>query len=384
MQGSSRRRTASARAQAAAPTSAAAASASIARVRRSLSTTEDAVELDVDGSRFRVTHLDRVYWPAVPALGQEAITKRMFLRYLLAFAPRMLRFARDRPLTLFRWPEGVGTRRVRQKHWEIPLPPFVERVRVFSDSKGRPDEYILCNNLATLLWLGHMGTLEFHVWHTRVRPGPDSPVTQTDFSSSGEALRQSILSYPDYVLFDIDPYIYSGREAPGKDPELNAQGFAQARDVAAGLRDLLGGLALRAWVKTSGKTGLHVLVPICRTRSYDEVREVARFLGEHLAAAHRDVITTEWTVARRRGKVFLDYNMNVRAKSMPLPYSPRGLEGAPVSMPLEWSALARAYPADFRLPTLLARAARLRDPWAGVLDSQQSLEAILGATSRAR
>ena len=351
---------------------------------RELSAPEDAVELDVDGSRFTVTHLDRVYWPAVPAWRQRAITKRMFLRYLLAMSAHMLPFARDRPLTLFRWPEGVGTRRVRMKHWEIALPPFVERVRVFSDSKGHPDEYILCNNLATLLWLGHMGTLEFHVWHSRVRPGPDSPVGSTDFTSSSAALRASILSYPDYILFDVDPFIYSGREAPGKDPELTEEGFARAQEVAAWLHELLAGLSLEAWVKTSGKTGLHVVVPICRTRSYAEVREMARFLGEHLAAAHRDLVTTEWTVGRRRGKVFLDYNMNVRAKSMPLPYSPRGLPGAPVSMPLAWSRLSRAYPLQFRLPSLLDRGNRLRDPWAHVMDHPQSLEAMLGGGRHAR
>lgn len=373
MQGS-RRRAASPRARAAG------ARALVA----SLASPEQAVELDVEGSRFRVTHLDRVYWPAVPALRQPAITKRMYLRYLLAVSAHMLPLAHGRPLTLFRWPEGVGTRRVRMKHWEIALPPFVERVRVFSDSKGHPDEYILCNNLATLLWLGHMGTLEFHVWHSRVEPGPDSPVESTDFTSSSAALRASILSYPDYILFDVDPYLYSGREAPGKDPELTEEGFARARDVAAWLRELLAGLSLQSWVKTSGKTGLHVVVPICRTRSYDEVREVARFLGEHLAVAHRDVVTTEWTVGRRRGKVFLDYNMNVRAKSMPLPYSPRGLPGAPVSMPLEWSRLGRAFPMQFRLPSLLGRAARLRDAWADLMAHPQSLEAILGAPRHAR
>ena len=348
-----------------------------ARIAGSIAAASGTAEIDVQGETIRATHLDRVYWPALAQEQVPAVTKRDFLRYLLAVAPLMLPHAIDRPLTLFRWPEGVGTRRVRQKHWEIPLPSFVERVEVFSDSKGRPDPYILCNNLATLLWLGHMGTLEFHVWHSRVRPGPDTPVASTDFTSSSAALQASILSYPDYILFDIDPYLYSGSEAPGKDPELNAPAFTRAKEVALQLRELLATLSLDSRVKTSGKTGLHVVVPICRTLPYDGVRDVARFVGEHLAQAHRALITTEWTVGKRRGKVFLDTNMNVRAKSMPLPYSPRGLAGAPVSMPLRWEDLPRAYPTDFRLSGLLARPMPRSDPWTGLARHKQNLETRL-------
>jgi bifunctional non-homologous end joining protein LigD len=347
------------------------------RLHAALASDEPRAHVEIGGHEIRLTHLDRVYWPAVPALDQPAITKRMYLRYLVAVAPLLLPHAVDRPLTLFRWPEGLGTRRVRQKHWEIPLPPFVERVDVFSDSKGHADPYILCNNLATLVWLGHMGTLELHVWHSRVRPGPDSPVTSTAFAASSASLRASILEFPDYILFDIDPFIYSGGEEQGKDPELCEPAFAQVRQAALWLKDLLDDMSLESLVKTSGKTGLHVIVPIRRTLAYDAVREVARFVGEHLAQAHRDEITTEWTVQRRRGKVFLDYNMNVRAKSMPLPYSARGVPGAPVSMPLTWRQLHDAYPLDFRITTVPPTLRRRSDPWRGWLADKQSLEARL-------
>ena len=358
-----------------------ASAAELARLRAALQAGEPLAQVEIGGHEIHLTNLDRVYWPAVPALGQPAITKRTYLRYLVAVAPLLLPHAIDRPLTLFRWPEGLGTRRVRQKHWEIPLPPFVERVEVFSESKGRPDAYILCNNLATLVWLGHMGTLELHVWHSRVRPGPDSPVTGTGLAASLASLQASILEYPDHILFDVDPFIYTGREPPGKDPELSEPAFAQAREVAFWLKGLLDGMALTSRVKTSGKTGLHVIVPIERTLPYAAVREVARFVGEHLAQAHRDVVTTEWSVQKRRGKVFLDYNMNVRAKSMPLPFSARGVAGAPVSMPLTWGQLREAYPLDFRITTVLA-ARRRNDPWAGWVQSKQSLEARLTGAQR--
>ena len=190
------------------------------------------VKLECGADAITVTHLDRVYWPAFPPLDQPAITKRAFLKYLIAVSTVMLRHLADRPLTIFRWPEGVEKRRVLQKHWEIALPPFVERVNIFSEAKGRDDEYIVCNNLATLIWLGHMGALELHVWHSRMRPGPDSANRNAVFSGSIENLDASILNFPDYLLFDLDPYIYSGNEKRGAEPELNAPAFEKVKEVA--------------------------------------------------------------------------------------------------------------------------------------------------------
>jgi bifunctional non-homologous end joining protein LigD len=199
------------------------------------------------------------------------------------------------------------------KHWEIRLPAFVERVDIFSESKGRPDQYILCSNLATLVWLGHMGTLEIHAWHSRVRADAGTRPARSDFTSSLKALHASIVEYPDYMLFDIDPFFYAGTESRPKDRMPSARGFASARRVALWLKALLDDMSLIAFVKTSGKTGLHVVVPIERTLRYDAVRAVAKGIGEHLARAHPEDITVDWSVERRTRKVFIDYNMNVRA-----------------------------------------------------------------------
>ena len=350
-----------------------------ARVDAVLAGADGDVSLDVGGEAFGVSHLDRVYWPAEPRLDQPAVTKRDYLRYLLAFAPSILPHIARRPLTLFRWPEGVAGRRVLMKHWEIRLPAFVHRVEIFSESKGRPDQYVLCDNLATLLWLGHMGTLEFHAWHSRVQPGPDAERAGVDFTSSLAALQSSVVERPDYLLFDIDPFFYTGRETRAKQPEFSEQAFERSREVAFWLKQLLDAMRLTSFVKTSGKTGLHVVVPIRRTLPYAAVREVARTIGDHLMRAHRESITVDWSVDKRTGKVFIDYNMNVRAKSMPVPYSPRGLAGAPVSMPLTWQALRSAHPLDYRIGTLLARRTRKRDPWAALHGAKQDLAERLSA-----
>ena len=254
---------------------------------------------------------------------------------------------------------------------------FVATVTVFSEQKDESHDYILCNNLPTLLWLAQSGTLEFHVWHSRARPGPDCATQGTDFSSSLAALEASVLNYPDYVVFDIDPYIYSGKEAPGEEPELNTVAFEKGKEVAFRLRELLRTMQLEAIVKTSGKTGLHVFVPIRRTLDFGAARHVSELVGRHLARKHPKEVTVEWSVPKRTGKIFMDYNMNVRGKTLNVAYSPRGAPGAPVSMPLTWEELEKAHPLNFRITNVAEPLAASGDRWRDALTRKQSLEGAL-------
>jgi len=347
---------------------------------RQLETPKSALTLAVGAHRIKLTHLDRVYWPAQPALQQSALTKRDLLRYLAQVSPFMLPHLADRPLTMIRMPEGVGGERFYQKHWAQERPAFVETLTVHSDHKDESHEALLCNNLPTLLWLAQSGTLEFHVWHSRAKPGPDSASKGTGYATA-EGLDASVLSYPDYVVFDIDPYIYSGKEAPGAEPELNTTAFEKGKEVAFWLRELLQSMRLEPIVKTSGKTGLHVFVPILRTLDFEAARHVSELVGRHLMRLHPKDITLEWSVPKRTGKIFMDYNMNVRGKTLNVAYSPRGEPGAPVSMPLSWEELAGAHPLDFRITNAAERLAQAGDRWRDALERKQSLE---GALQRAK
>jgi bifunctional non-homologous end joining protein LigD len=355
--------------------------AQIDEVVAQLANTRNAFAIAVGPHRIRLTHLDRVYWPADPALKQPALTKRDLLRYFAQVSPFILPHLADRPLTMIRMPDGIGGQRFFQKHWEQERPEFAETITVFSGHKEESHEYLLCNNLPTLLWLAQSGTLEFHVWHSRARPGPDAVSEETDYASSEEALDRSVLNYPDYVVFDIDPYIYSGKEAPGAEPELNTVAFEKGKEVAFWLRELLQSMALDAIVKTSGKTGLHVFVPIRRTLDFSAAREVSELVGRHLMRGHPRDITLEWSVPKRTGKIFMDYNMNVRGKTLNVAYSPRGEPGAPVSMPLTWEELAGAHPLDFRITKVARRLMETGDRWRDALKHKLSLERAL---SRAR
>jgi bifunctional non-homologous end joining protein LigD len=360
------------------PAAARTASTEIEEVRQQLeSNKKNAFTLALGPHQIRLTHLDRVYWPADPALRQPALTKRDLVRYFAEVSPYILPHLAERPLTMIRMPEGIRGQRFFQKHWAQERPAFAETITVFSGHKDESHDYLLCNNLPTLLWLAQSGTLEFHVWHSRAKVAADAGSESTDYASSLESLEGSVLNYPDYVVFDIDPYIYSGKEAPGDEPELNTVAFEKGKEVAFWLRDLLHGMSLEPIVKTSGKTGLHVFVPIRRTIDFDAAREVSELVGRHLMRLHPKDITLEWSVPKRTGKIFMDYNMNVRGKTLNVAYSPRGAPGAPVSMPLDWEELAGAHPLDFRITNAAERLAQTGDRWRDALSGKQSLEKAL-------
>jgi len=363
------------RAKAPQPEKPARASGDIDEVVRQLETNKRAqFTLAIGRHQIKLTHLDRVYWPADKSLQQPPITKRDLLRYFAQVSPYILPHLADRPLTMIRMPDGIDGQRFFQKHWDQAKPPFAKTITVFSDSKDEKHDYLLCNDLPTLLWLAQSGTLEFHVWHSRAKLGADTSNKKTDYSSSLEALEASVLNYPDFIVFDIDPYIYSGKEKKGAEPELNTVAFEKGKEVAFHLRELLNGMSLEPIVKTSGKTGLHVFVPIRRTIDFDEARRVSELVGRHLMRLYPKDITLEWSVPKRAGKIFMDYNMNVRGKTLNVAYSPRGAAGAPVSMPLTWEELAGAHPLDFRITNAAERLAETGDRWRDALQEKQSIE----------
>jgi bifunctional non-homologous end joining protein LigD len=332
--------------------------------------------LAVGPHRIKLTNLDRVYWPEDRARKLRAYTKRDLIRYLAQMSPFMLPHLADRPLTMIRMPDGIRGQRFFQKHWEQAKPEFVETVTVWSGHKEGTHEYLLANNLATLLWLGQAGTLEFHIWHSRAKPGADTKVKGTDYMTEA-AMDASILNYPDYVVIDIDPYIYSGREAKGAEPELNTAAFEKGKEVAFKVRELLNSMSLEPVVKTSGKTGLHVFLPIKRALDFEAARHVSELLGRHLVKLDPEGVTVEWSIPKRTGKIFMDYNMNVRGKTLNVAYSPRGEPGAPVSMPLTWKELADAHPLDFRMENAPERLAKTGDRWSDILERKQDLAGVV-------
>jgi bifunctional non-homologous end joining protein LigD len=336
-------------------------------VQEQLANPKNSFIIEIEGQKVSLSNLNKVLWPETSE--SRALTKRDLITYLVLTSPWLLPHLRDRPLTLSRYPHGIYGQHFFQKHYQ-PVPAFVETVLLSShDLPTR--EYMICNNLATLLWLGQIADIELHTWFSRVKPGPDF--------KANAARREAdfYVNYPDFIIFDVDPYIYSGKEAAGAEPELNQAAFSKTCQVAFKLKETLDSLTFPSFVKTSGRTGLHIFVPVLRQLDFHGTHSAAEMLSRFLLQQHPDEITVDWAVEKRRGKVFLDYNQNVRGKTLASIYSPRPSQEASVSIPLHWDELDKVYPTDFTILTTPNRLAEIGDLWENILKARIDLTNLL-------
>lgn len=342
--------------------------------------TKETVTLDVGGAPVKLTNLSKVFWPATDA--SAARTKRDFIRYYALVAPYIVPHLQDRPLTLTRYPNGIHGQSFYQKHWPQPFPQEfrVDRVRLYSSHTEGDQEYIVCNNIQTLVWLAQLADVEMHASMARINPEPDGRGISTRFAGSEENVTSSLLNYPDYMIFDLDPYIYAGTEKKGEEPAFNRRAFEKTRDMAFALREILQQLRLSSFVKTTGKTGLHVYVPVLRQYKYHEIRAAAATIGQYMLQLHPNELTMEWATEKRTGKIFFDHNQNARNKTLAAQYSLRPSANAGVSAPLTWEELKTASPTDFDMDTMPPRLAKIGDLWENILQSKQDLRALIETT----
>jgi bifunctional non-homologous end joining protein LigD len=272
---------------------------------------------------IELTHPDRVIYP------DDGLTKKDVFAYYEKVADRLLPFLKDRPITLERLPEGLGEKAPHfwQKDTPDYYPGWIPRIELETE-RGKAVRYALVNDEATLLYLVNQGTLTFHVWASRVRD----------------------LARPDFVLFDLDP---------GKAP------FADVIAVAKAIKAALDEEGVESFVKSSGKTGLHVLTPWDRDGGFDEVRAWALEFAERTAGAMPDQATVDIRKTKRGDRVYIDVLQNARGHHAVPPYVLRAVPGATVSTPLDWKEVAEGLdPGAFTLKRALARFARRKtDPF---------------------
>ena len=281
-----------------------------------------------DLTRVHLTNLSRVMYPGLHITKQEVIT------YYIRMAPRILPFLHNRPLTMHRYPAGVGGESFYEKDAPQGTPDYVDIFTRYSETADREVHFVLCNNLDTLIWLANLASLELHV----------------TLSSAGT------YDSPDLVLFDIDP-----------EPPLS---FDDTIDVAHTVHERLKEAGMRSYVKTSGKKGLHILVPLLPGYRFEEIRAFAHRMGKTLA---RDTphIVAEFPHSQDPGTVFIDYLQNAHGKTMAAPWSLRATEGATVSAPLSWDQLKHGVrPEDFNIRTVLSGN---EDPWRDIFDNRQTI-----------
>ena len=280
-------------------------------------------------TKVSFSNLDKILFPNVK------VTKAQFIKYYIKVAPKMLPFLADRPLVLTRYPNGVDKDGFYAKDAPEGMPEWVKTIRLYSETAKRNVHYILCNDLDTLIWVANLAAVEIHI-----------PLSRVDAREK-----------PDFVFFDVDP------EPPAT--------FDDAAAVALNLREKLKALGLKSYVKTSGKKGLHVLIPIQREYTFRETRDFVHTVGKYLAK-ELDIVVSEFKDTKKPGKVFLDYTQNSHGRTMVCPYSLRVTPDAMVSTPVSWNDLEKKIkPSEFNIQSVPGLR---KDPWKDVFKRPQKLE----------
>lgn len=294
--------------------------------------------LESDGHAVALSNLEKVFWP------EEGITKGDLLAYYYNVAPVLVPHVDDRPLALKRMPNGVTGRSFFQRNAPSYTPPWITLCAI-EPADSEIDETIVVHRRADLLFVTNLGCIEMHPLHSRCER----------------------YDRPDYLVVDLDPM------APA--------GFDEAAVIAQQVKVVLDHVGLTGFPKTSGATGVQVYVPVAEKHSYDETRALAEAVGLAIVRAAPELATMEWSVPKRKGKVFIDHKMNRRAASLASPYSVRPQPRATVSAPVSWEELlpGRLTPDAFTIETIFDRLADVGDLFRPVLTEPQDLDKALRA-----
>ena len=254
----------------------------------------------------------------------------------------MLPYLTDRPLVLTRYPDGINGKSFFQKDAPEYAQQFVRTVTIWSEDSQRELDYFVCDTEASLLYIANMGAILLHIWTSRV----------------------ATLETPDWCILDLDP-----KDAP----------FTDVVTVAQAVKALCDDIGLPTGIKTSGSTGLHVLIPLGRQCTYEQSRTLGGLLARVIAAQLPDIATVTRQVQKRGGKVYLDYVQNGHGRLLVAPFSARPLPGAPASTPLDWSEVTPTLDVRaFTIRTVPDRMrARKQDPLLAVLDETPDLVGAL-------
>lgn len=285
-------------------------------------------DLHVEGVEF--SNLDKVLWP------EEGITKGDFVRYHDRIADWLLPYLEGRPLHLRRMPDGIGGEAFYQRRVPEHAPSWLHTVELESN-EGRLDRHLLCEDRRTLLYLANLASIDLHPWMSRAQT-PESP---------------------DWVVLDLDP-----KDAP----------FGDVVKVARAIGKILAAIDVIGLPKTSGKTGLHVFIPLAAGYTFEQGRGFCEAIARLVVRDHPSIATIERNPARRGGRVYVDFLQNGRGQTVVPPYTVRPVPGARVSAPLTWDELDSDLDPDaFTIETMPDRIARAGDLFRPLLETDQDL-----------
>jgi bifunctional non-homologous end joining protein LigD len=286
--------------------------------------------------QLTLTNLDKVFWP------DEGYTKGDVIAYYDAMANVILPYLKNRPENLNRHPGGITGPNFYQKNFTYKPPAFVETKKIWSSSNKANLNYLLCQNKETLLYLANLGCIEINPWNSRIQHKDK----------------------PDWMIIDLDPG--------------DGNTFEQVITVAQSVHRVLELSCEESYVKTSGKTGLHILVPLGAKYTYTQIRDFSHLLVQLVNRELPAITSLERNPKKRTNKIYLDYLQNSQGQTIAAPYSLRPAAGATVSTPLEWKEVKKGLdPKKFNIKTIFPRLKKKGDLFKPVLGTGVDLRAAI-------
>ena len=302
----------------------------------------DSLELVVDSQvrELRISNPKKVFWK------DERITKGDLIDYYRSMAPYLLPYLKDRPTVLHRYPDGIDGDMFYQKDMPDWVPPWLRTTTLWSEHSQREIHYVLVDDADGLAFIANMASIPIHCWASRIAD----------------------LERPDWTIIDLDP-----KNAPRE----------HVVPLALAIHRLCDDIGLPNFVKTSGQSGLHVLVPLGGQCTFDQARTLAYLIGLIIERMHPDMATTNRNPNARGGRVYLDWGQNAHGQLLVAPYSVRPVAGASVSMPLVWDEVVPDLdPKQYNLRNALERVSSRPDPVLPVLEMRPDLAAALTALEK--
>jgi len=287
------------------------------------------------------TNLDKVFWP------DEGYTKGDLIEYHREISGWMIPYLEDRPLVMTRYPDGIDGKSFFQKDAPPYAPDWFRRVTLWSEGSERELSYFVAEDLDSLLYVINLGTIPLHIWSSRIET----------------------LAQPDWCILDLDP-----KDAP----------FTDVVEIANELHEICKEIGLPSFAKTSGSSGIHVLVPLGRQLTYEQSRTLGQLLARVVAAELPKIATLTRSPDRRDGKVYVDFVQNGHGRLLAAPFTVRPKPGAPVSAPLRWSEVNRRLTIESHtIKSVPRRMKRLgEDPLRPVLELEPDLLGALDSLTR--
>lgn len=297
---------------------------------------KDEKEIEIDGKVLKITHLDKVFWP------KEGYTKGDLINFYIKIAPYILPYLKNRPQSLNRFPNGIKGKSFYQKNMNGLPPKWIKIIPVLSEEKSEKINYMVCNDLASLIFMINLGCIDINPWNSK----------------------DPTLDKPDYLLLDLDP------------EDID---FSYVLKTASVIKKICDKLSVSCYPKTSGATGVHIYIPLGAKYSYEQCRTFAQILANLAHQTAPDFTSVERSPSKRQKKVYIDYLQNAKGQTLAAPFCVRPKEKAPVSTPLLWEEIKKGEikPTDFTFKNIFYRLEKIGDIFQPVLGKGIDIEKAL-------